>query len=117
MRILLAGMTNMLSQLVSEIVTHSDHVLVGRIDAADDLPATILSTRTDILLIQTKDFAKGEALWPLLYNFPTLTIVTIAASGQDGFVHELRPYAFPLGEMSADVLTAFFDSKLRGTPH
>jgi hypothetical protein len=110
-------MTNMLSQLVSEIAARSHHVVVAEFDAARDLQATLSSTRADILLLQTNDAEVRDTVRPLLYAFPAIRIVTIAATGRDGVLHELRPHTLALPELSADVLTAVFDSGFAGTTH
>lgn len=81
---LLAGMTNMLFQIVSSVLAQSpESVLVGRVNSEAEVAAHVRLT------------GDGETAWPLLYKFPELKVVTIASSGCNGFVHEVRPVVPP----------------------
>jgi DNA-binding NarL/FixJ family response regulator len=117
-RILLAGMTNMLFQIVSAVVAQSsESILVGRVDTGEEMASRIRSTQADVLMMQVNDPESGHTVWPLLYRFPTLKVVTIASSGRKGFVHELRPLSRPLAELSAEALHAALHSESVGLPN
>jgi hypothetical protein len=117
-RILLAGMTNMLFQIVSAVVAQSSEgILVGRVDTAEEISSRISSTQADVVMMQVNDPESGHGVWPLLYRFPTLKVVTIASSGRNGFVHELRPHVCRLADLSAEALHAALHSQHVGLPN
>jgi hypothetical protein len=104
---LLAGMTNMLFQIVSSVLAQSpESVLVGHVDSEEEVGAHVRLTRADVVMMQSKCPGDGETAWPLLYQFPELKVVTIASSGRNGFVHEVRPVVPPLLDLSTETLYA-----------
>jgi hypothetical protein len=118
LRILLAGMTNMLFQIVSSVLAQSaENTLVGRVDSQDEVASRVRSTHADVVMMQATHPESGQTIWPLLYKFPALKVVTIASSGRNGFVHELRPVAHPLLDLSAETLHAALRSEFVGWPN
>jgi DNA-binding NarL/FixJ family response regulator len=117
-RILLAGMTNMLFQIVSSVLAQSaESTLVGRVDSQEEVASRVRSTNADVVMMQAMHPESGQAVLPLLYKFPALKIVTIATSGRNGFVHELRPVVHPLLDLSAETLHAALQSEFVSWPN
>ena len=105
MRVLLAGMSNMLFQIITGVLAQTpENVVVGRVSEPAGMAAQIRSSHPDVVMMQATSPRDASAVWPLLYRFPTLKIVTIAGNGASGFVHELRPTTRALDELSADTL-------------
>jgi hypothetical protein len=110
-----AGKINMLFQIVSSVLAQSPEcILVGRPETGEEVTAHVRSTRADVVMMQSK---YPETVWPLLYKFPALKIVTIASNGRDGFVHELRPVVHRLLDLSTETLHAALRSNLPGRPN
>jgi|SRR5271168_784113 len=104
-RILLAGMSNMLSSIVTAALAESpDLVVAGRIGDEEDLTAQISLTNADAVITQSGTPGAIERFLPLLRRFPELKVVAIHTASDSGFVHRLRPYSTRLPEPSADVL-------------
>lgn len=110
MRILLAGMSNMLANIVAAALA-PDVVVVGSAGEDDDIAAEVCATRAEALITQALQPENGELYRPLLIGFPTLKVIAIAGDGS-GFVHELRLASTRLAELSAGALQA----ALRGEP-
>ena len=107
MRVLLAGMTNLLFQIVAGVVSRTPETeVVGSVDDVENLAAQVRSSGADVLMMPVSDRPDDEAVWPLLYQFPRLKVVVIARNGEGGFVHELRPLVQALHELSTGVLQA-----------
>jgi hypothetical protein len=103
-RILLAGMSNMLSSIVTAALAQApDIVVVGRIGDDEDLASGIRLTSADAVILQTSDPGAGESFAPLLRSFPTLKVVAIDRTGS-GFVQQLHPYSTRIAELSANAL-------------
>src|SRR5262249_32059027 len=104
-RVLLVGMSNMLSDILAGVLAQTpDIVVAGNIRDGDDLAAEIHSAGADALILQSSQPATAESLAPLLRTFPALKVVAIDAAGESGFVHYLRPYSVRVSQLSADVL-------------
>jgi hypothetical protein len=103
-RILLAGMSNMLSNIVTAALASApDIVIAGHVADTEDLASQIRSTGADAVIVQTSRPNTAANFLPLLRTFSTLKVVAIDATGR-GFLHQLRPYSFRLTEVSAGVL-------------
>jgi hypothetical protein len=112
MRILLAGMSNLLSNIVTAALAQaSDIVVAGQVADVDDLPTQIRLANADAVIVQTSQPSVAATFIPLLQTFPALKVVAIDPTGS-GFLHRLRPYSTRLAEVSADSLL----SALRAPP-
>jgi hypothetical protein len=112
-RILLAGMSNMLANIVAAALALApDVVVVGSASEDDDVAAEVRATRAEALVTQALQPESGEIFRPLLVCFPALKVIAIAGDGGSGFVHELRLASTRLAELSAAALQA----ALRGEP-
>jgi hypothetical protein len=106
-RILLAGMSNMLSSIVTAALAQApDLVVAGQIGRDEDLTAQISLTNADAVITQSGTPGAVERFVPLLRRFPELKVVAIHSASNSSFVHQLRPYSARLPELSADVLQA-----------
>lgn len=107
MRILLAGMSNMLSSIITAALAQApDLVVAGQIGDDEDLTAQISLTKADAVITQSSTPEAIERFVPLLRRFPELKVVAIHSASNSGFVHQVRPYSTRLPELSAEVLQA-----------
>lgn len=107
MRILLAGMSKMLANIVAAALALApDVVVVGAAREDDDVAAEIRKTRADAVVTQALQPQNGEPFRPLLLGFPALKVIAMAADGSSGFVHELRLVSTCLAELSSGTLQA-----------
>jgi hypothetical protein len=106
-RILLAGMSNMLSSIITAALAQApDLVVAGQIGDDEDLTVQISLMNADAVIMQSSSPGASERFVPLLRRFPELKVVAIHSASNSGFVHRLRPYSTRLPELSADVLQA-----------
>jgi hypothetical protein len=104
-RILLAGLSNMLSDIVTAALASLPEItVVGRITGSVDLSLELRLMNADAVIAQTSQPANADRFLPLLRSFPELKIVAIDSGGAMGFVHQLRPSSLRLTELSAEVL-------------
>jgi hypothetical protein len=112
-RVLLAGMSELLANIVAATLALApDIVLVGADGEDEDVLATVGATRADAVVTQAKEPQDGEAFRRLLLGFPALKVVAIGGDGSRGFLHELRLVSTRLEELSSSSLLA----ALRGEP-
>ena len=105
MRILLVGLSNMLSDIVTAaLATLPEITMVGRITGAGDLAGEIRLMKADAVIAQSSEPANSGPFLPLLRSFPELKLVAIDSAGVAGFLHQLRPSLLHLTELSAEVL-------------
>src|SRR5437868_332364 len=82
-RIILAGMSNMLANIVAAALA-PDIVVVGSAGEDDDVAAEVCATRAEALVTQALQPENGELYRPLLIGFPTLKVIAIAGDGGSG---------------------------------
>ncbi len=105
MRILLAGMSNMLSNIVAAALAQApDIVIAGRVADEAELAAGIRSQSADAVIVQTGEPGTPARFAALLQGFPSLKVVAIDPSGMRGALHQLRPYSLHFTEVSVDTL-------------
>jgi hypothetical protein len=105
MRILLAGMSNMLSAIITAAIAHAaDLVVAGRVGDDEDLATKIGLIGADAVIVQTERPDVAESFLPLLRGFPALKVMAINSDCSHGFLHQLRPQSIRLPEISADLL-------------
>jgi hypothetical protein len=106
-RILLAGMSNMLFSLVTAALSEApDIVIAGRIAGSGDLATEIRLASADAVIVQTDLPGTTDVFVPLLSAFPNLAVVAIDSGCTGGFVHRQRPCSLRLPEISSAVLQA-----------
>jgi DNA-binding NarL/FixJ family response regulator len=107
MRILLAGMSNMLTSIITAALERSpDMIIAGSASDYDDLAAQIRVAQADAVLMQVAEPDDAAHFRPLLLSFPTLKVIAFTSDGKRGFLHELRPRSTPLVELSVASLRA-----------
>jgi hypothetical protein len=107
MRVLLVGMSNMLSNIVAAVLARApDIVVVGHVANEADLAAEIRLSGADAAIVHTDEPAAATAFTPLLLLFPELKVVAIDAASRAGFLHQLRQYSTAFTEVSTDALLA-----------
>jgi chemotaxis response regulator CheB len=107
MRILLAGMSNMLSSIITAALEQSPQMIIaGMASERDDLAESVRQTQADAVVMQVAEPGVTSRYHNLLLRFPTLKVIAIASNGKGGFVHELRPWSTQLVELSAATLLA-----------
>jgi hypothetical protein len=112
-RVLLAGMSKLLANVVAATLALApDVVLVGGDGEDEDVLTTVGATRADALVTQANEPQDGDAFRPLLLGFPALKVIAIGGDGSRGFLHELRLVSTRLEELSSSSLLA----ALRGAP-
>jgi DNA-binding NarL/FixJ family response regulator len=107
MRILLAGMSTMLTGIVTAALEQSpDITIAGVASASNDLAVQVRSLQADAVVIQVAEPGESGLFRPLLLSFPTLKVIAISSDGKGGFLHEMRPRSMRLVELSAATLLA-----------
>lgn len=105
MRILLVGLSNMLSDIVTAALGPLPEItMIGRITGSGNLARKIRLMKADAVIAQSSEPANSGPFLPLLRSFPALKLVAIDSAGATGFVHQLRPSSLRLTELSAGVL-------------
>lgn len=118
MRILLAGMSNMLVNVITAVCAQTaDLVVAGQVGEGDDLHSIIRSTRADVVIVRSASPDDTDAFVPWLHSFPVLKVVAITMNGRSGFLHELQPISTPIPELSAEVLKTTLRGGLAPKPH
>jgi len=104
-RILLAGMSNMLFSIVTAALSQEpDIVIAGRVAYSDDLAPEVRLAGADALIVQTDLPGTADTFVALLGIFPNLAVVAINSTCTTGLVHRLRPCSLRLPEISARIL-------------
>jgi hypothetical protein len=115
-RILLAGMSNMLSAIIKAAITHAaDIVVAGRVGDDEDLATKIGLIGADAVIVQTDRPDVAESFVPLLRSFPALKVMAINSDCSRGFLHQLRPQSIRLPEISADLLQSVLRTQISVT--
>ena len=107
MRIILAGMSNMLTSIVTAALEQSPDVIVAGVAGEhDDLASRVAAAQADGVVSQVAQPDDFERFRSLLLKFPVLKVVGITGDGKHSFLHELNPRSTRLGELSAATLLA-----------
>jgi DNA-binding NarL/FixJ family response regulator len=113
MRILLAGTSQMLTNIIAAALQQSpDMVVAGVANERSSLTRRIRATRAEAVIMQVVEPGDFEHFRPLLLSFPRLKVIGITGDGQSAFVHELHPHSMQLTELSTATLLA----ALQGSP-
>ena len=100
-RVILGEMPGMLREMIGAAIDEApDMTVVATVDDRSMLASSIAQTEADVLVVSAPDGQGAEALQPLLYRQPRLTLLTIGNNGHSTALHELRPYTLTLGEVS-----------------
>ena len=116
MRILLAGMSNMLSAIITAAIAHAaDIVVAGRVGDDEDIATKIGLLGADAVIVQTDRPDVAESFVPLLRGFPALKVMAISGDCSRGFLHQLSPQSIRLPEISADLLQSVLRTQISVT--
>jgi len=91
-RVLLAGMTRMLTDIVKGIIaSQEDFHLAGEIIGQDGLLLQAATdAEVDVMVVGPLAVIGSNEYYPLLYGRPRMKIVAIAADGREAALHELQ---------------------------
>lgn len=107
MRILLAGMSTMLSNIVSAVIEQlPDSTVAGRVEDRALLLVEVGLVNADVVMLQDPHPEAAQSFLTLLRSFPTVRVVAITDDGSSGYLHEMRLTSAHLPELSACVLQA-----------
>jgi hypothetical protein len=117
-RVLLANMSPMLSDIIKSIIASEENfILVGQVSIPDEvsirdeLVRVAVGRRTDVIIVGPLPAAETRDYREFLYRRPRMRIIAIAVGGRHALVHELQPRIIPLDEVSPASLIA----AIRGT--
>ena len=115
-RVLLAGMSSMLSSIVTAAIAQSpDIVEAGQVGQNEDLALKIGLSNAEAVIVQTDQPGVAEQFLPLLRGFPALKVIAVDGDGSSGFLHQLRPNSIRLPELSADLLQSVLRAQIHLT--
>jgi hypothetical protein len=98
-------MSNMLINIIAGAISQMpDAVVAGHVASQEDVAFEIHLNAADAIIMQTREPGATANFTPLLRQFPDLKIIAINSTGDDGFVHQLRPYCMHFAEFSVAAL-------------
>jgi hypothetical protein len=113
-RILLAGMPRMLLDMVGAILmAHPEMIVFGKTQDTADIRAAAKNVRADVVILSEPAGRAAPDYRELLYSHPHLKVLSITSDGQRFFLHELRPFHAPLGEISPESLVRAIRSSVQ----
>ena len=78
--------------------------LIGVVHSWDALVEKVKEEEVDVVLWETSRSRTPARLDELLFSVPRLRVFSIVAAGPEVILHELRPYATPLGNVKVNGL-------------
>jgi DNA-binding NarL/FixJ family response regulator len=94
-RVLIAGMLRMLSDIIKSIVaTQRDFTLAGEISSEDELLQATIERRADVIIVRALTTASAKDFHNIFYRNPHMKIIVIAADGGHAVLHELQRILF-----------------------
>jgi AmiR/NasT family two-component response regulator len=103
-RIVVSHMPHMLQDIiVAAIAQDATLELVERLDSVTALLDTAARTDADVL-VTTLESPQIDDVPAVLLARPGIRVLAVSAEGGHGTLFALAPMAFPLGELSPDVL-------------
>jgi DNA-binding NarL/FixJ family response regulator len=98
-------MPQMLLDTITAIVSvHPDMIVLGEIQDTAAMFTAVKKARADIVILRERAGRERQDHLELLYSRPHLKVLSITSNGHRFFLHELRPFRAPLGEISAESL-------------
>lgn len=117
-RVVLAGIPNVLGDVITEIITtQPDMSVVASLRTHDGVPAAVERTGASVVILGVDADAEAAIAISdeLLYDRPRLTVLTVTTDGRETALHLLRPHDEPLGQVSPQRLIAAL--RTRGPAH
>jgi DNA-binding NarL/FixJ family response regulator len=106
----------MLRELLGSAIGEADDMsVVGTVDDATQLTASVMRTNADVLVTGVPD--DGGALERILYDRPRLILIAIGGNGRSTALHELRPHEVTLGDVSPAQLVEAIRVSSRARAH
>ncbi len=113
-RILLAGMPRMLLDMVTAILMpHPEMIVSGKMQDTTDIRTAVKTARADVVIVSEPAGCVRADHLELLYSRPHLKVLSITGDGHRFFLHELRPFRAPLGEISPESLVQAIRSSVQ----
>jgi len=110
-RILLAGMSGMMQEVMEAILAlHPEFHLAGFVPEGSDLAAAVRRYRADVLVVMRPRDSGPQTNVEAVFRQRPERVVSIAGNGQDGILYVLRPHEIPLPELSVETLVAAIGS-------
>jgi DNA-binding NarL/FixJ family response regulator len=92
------------SIVLAALASEPDVRVVGTVPSLRALEMFLTGRGADLAIVDVGDRSAYEIGAQLLSRFPGLRVLTIAGDGRTATLHELRPHAVPLGEISPERL-------------
>ena len=106
-RILLAGMPRMLTDIVRTIIdSQDDFELAGEVVGNADVAHAADEAAADVVILGLSVKGGAANCVKVLYTRPYIKVVAIEPDGRRAMFHELQPSVVPLGEISPETLIA-----------
>jgi DNA-binding NarL/FixJ family response regulator len=106
-RVLIAGMPRMLTDIIRNIVTSQpDLEFAGEAEGVARLARIVKQSHIDVLVIDAAAVQGASGYKDLLYQRPRMSIVAIDANARGAQIFDLRPHVAHLGEISPTTLVA-----------
>lgn len=116
-RIAVVDLPQMLAQIVTALLNKEhDFEVVQHAQDQTDLTALVEGTKTDVIILGSPGQDAPAAAERLLQENPKLKVFTITPNGRDAFRVELRPWCFPIREISSRRLAAEIRAAVAETP-
>ncbi len=101
-RILLAGMSPMMQQIVRQAVRSDPDLEFAGVATSSELDSTVRRTRADAVIVELPDVDAVADYESLLYDNPRLRLLAVTDGGRGTILCELRPHVVVLGELGAE---------------
>jgi DNA-binding NarL/FixJ family response regulator len=97
-RVALAVTPPMLREILAELLHAQDDIVL--VEGPDGPARDAGAPAPDVLIVSAPEGAQGRVARDVLRRFPACKVLTLAGEACDASLHELRPHARPLGELS-----------------
>ncbi len=115
-RIVLAGISRMLSDIITDVVTsQADMEMVGMVADPGMLATTVAEADADVVVLGVPDAELPSEYTMLLGARPQTRLLGVSGDGRRAFLYELRPHRSALGEVSPQALVEAI--RAAGAPH
>ena|SRR5690348_14677126 len=116
-RVLVAGMPRMLTDIVRNIISsQADLEFAGEAEGTKDLVRIAKEKHADVLVVGAATIEDATGYSDILYRRPRMSIVAIDADARGAQVFDLRPHVSHLGDISPATLIAALHRPEFGIP-
>lgn len=110
-RILLAGMSPMMQQIVQQAVQDAPDLEFAGVATTVELSSAISGKQADVVILELPDVAAVNSYEHVLYDNPRLKLLAVTGGGRSTVLCELRPHVVVLGELGAEGLVGALRSR------